>query len=268
MGLGASAVTVGAAKDAADRAMRMFTGLLRAGVDPQARVSKEWTVRDTAAHVAGLVSIYVQLAKGEASPITQFERLPEFNERFLGVPQQNVYDFADTIDRGMAELLEAVGRRDGDVIVRWHAGLRLPLSTALGLLAAEGYMHGYDVARTSRVGWEIPTGDAVTIFRGGLPFFPHVVDRDRARNLDGTVEVRLRGVPDGRWAFTFARGELQVHEPDDRPADWKMSAAPVGYLLAAYGRLSPVKAILTGQIVGWGRHPGLGMRFGQAFRSF
>ena len=268
MGLGTNTATVDAAEDAASRGLRKFTGLLRAGVDPQARVSREWTVRDVAAHVAGFLPIYVRMTRGEASPITQFEDLPEWNRRFLAVPQHNVYALADTIDRHMDELLDAVKSVDGDTTILWHAGLRLPFSTVLGLLAGEGYVHGYDVARTRRVRWAIPQEDAVTILLAGLPLFPHLVDPERAQDMDGTVDVRLRGVADGRWSFRFARGELHVEQPDGRPADWTLSTTPAGYLLAAYGRLSPLKAIATGQVLGWGRRPALGMRFGQAFRSF
>lgn len=268
MGLGTDTAAVGAAKEAAGRGVRKFTALLRAGVDPQARVSKEWTVRDTAAHIAGLLPLYAQMAEGEASPVAELEQLPEWNERFLAVKEQNVFELASVIDRAMGDLLDAVAGLDGDVTIRWHAGLELPISTVLGLLAAEGYVHGYDVARTRRDPWKIPAEDAVTVLKAALPLFPHIVDHDRARGMDGTIEIRLRGVPDGRWAFTFKGGELEVHQPDGRPADWKMSTAPVGYLLAAYGRLSPAKAMLTGQVAAWGRRPGLGLRFGQAFRSF
>lgn len=265
---GSGAAGVGPAKDAVDRAMRAFTGLLRAGVDPAARVSREWSVRDSAAHVAGFLPMYVAMAEGQPSPVPQLERLAEWNQRFLAVEEQSVYAFADAIDRGMADLLDAVDRRGGDVAIRWHGGLDLPLSAVLGLLAAEGYVHGYDVARTARARWVIPPEDATTIFRAVLPLFPSILDRPRAREMSGTVEVRLRGVAEGPWSFVFAAGELHIDSGEGRPADWVMSAAPTGFLLASYGRLSPLRATLTGRVLGWGRRPSLGLRFGQAFRSF
>ena len=268
MELGQPAVSLDAACGAADRAMRRFTGLLRAGVDPTAQGSKEWTVRDVAAHIAGFVPIYQQLAGGEPSPITSFDRLGEFNQRFLAVDEGSVYVFADLIDRGMAGLLDAVAGREGDPAVRWHAGLELPLSTVVGMIAGEGYVHGHDVARRARTHWVIPPEDATTIFHAAIPLFPFLVDRDRARDMSGSVELRLRGADDGRWVFSFANGELGVQRAHGDAADWTMSAKPAGYLLAAYGRLSPVKALLTGQVLGWGRRPGLGLRFGTAFRSF
>lgn len=268
MGPGQIAVTVDAAKGAADRAMRRFTGLLRAGVDPKAKVSDEWTVRDVAAHIAGFMPIYVDMARGRPSPIPTLDGLGRFNQRLLAVDEHNVYVFADTIDRGMADLLDAVGECDGDVTIGWHGRLQLPLSTMLGLVAGEGYVHGYDVARRTRSPWVIPPEDAVTMFRAALPLFPSILDRDHARDLLGTVEVRLRATEDGRWKFRFDAGDLTIERADGARADWTMSAAPAAYLLAAYGRLSPAKATLTGQIIGWGRRPSLGLRFGKAFRTF
>lgn len=268
MGLGTGEFGLDAAKEAADRGMRRFTGMLRAGVDSTARVSNEWTVRDAAAHVAGTLPLYVDMAGGKPSPVRAFEQLAAYNERFLSVEEHNVYAFADAIDRAMADLMDVLEHQRDDFPVTWHAGVVLPLSTVVGLLGGEGYLHGYDVARAARMSWEIPNEDAVTVIRAALPLFPHIVDPARARDLIGTVEVRLRGVEDGRWAFTFSAGGLTVEPADTRHADWTMSSAPVAYLLAAYGRLSPAKAMLTGQVVGWGRRPTLGLRFGKAFLSF
>jgi len=268
MGPGDTAVTVDAAQGAADRGMRRFTGLLRAGVDPTARVSKEWTVRDVAAHIAGFLPIYLGIVRGRASPIPSLDHLGQFNEGFLAVDEHNVYVFADTIDRGMADLIDAVAERAGDAAIGWHGGLQLPLSTLLGLVAGEGYVHGYDVARTARTHWLIPSEDAGTIFRAAVPLFPSIVDRESTRDMRGTVEVRLRGTEDGRWKFRFDGGDLTVERTDGQRADWTMSTTPAAYVLAAYGRLSPWKAVLTGQVMVWGRRPSFGMRFGKAFRAF
>lgn len=268
MGLGGTEVALGAAGQAADRAMRKFTGLLRAGVEPDAKVSPQWTVRDVAAHIAGALPLYVDMARGKPSPVTAFEQLGEFNRRFLAVDERSVYPFADSIDRSMADLVDALEQRGDDVPTRWHAGVVLPLSTVVGLLGGEGYVHGYDVARTARTSWDIPVEDAVAVVRAALPLFPHILDAERAREMDGTVEVRLRNVTDARWTFAFTRGSLTIQPADGHGADWTMSSAPIAYLLAAYGRLKPLKAMATGQVVGWGRRPVLGMKFPKAFRSF
>jgi hypothetical protein len=268
MEAGTSAVSVDDAAQAADRAMRRFTGLLRAGVDATAPATRDWSVRDVAAHVAGFFPVYVEMVRGRPSPVSKLEGIGEFNAVFLGVDEDNVYTFADIIDRQMAELLDAAERRGGDVPIEWHGGLTLPLSTILALAAGEGYVHGHDVARTGRVRWVIPPEDAAVVFRGALPLFPSIVDGERAGGMTGTVEVRLRGADDGRWQFAFDLGRLRIERADGRRADWVMSCAPAAFVLASYGRLSPLKATLTGQIVGWGRGPLTGLRFGQAFRSF
>lgn len=261
-----SAVALDIAGDTADRAMRRFTGLLRAGVDPGARATKDWTVRDIAAHIVGFLPLYVDMIGGSPSPVGSFDDLGEFNARYLDTEEQNLYHFADDIDRGMAALLQAVEQAGSDVAIRWHAGLTLPLSTILGLIAGEGYVHGYDIARATRVPWTVPADDAASIIKAALPLFPSLVDEQQARGLTASVEVRLRGADDGRWLFNFEGGRLAV-ERGGRRADWTMLSAPAAFLLASYSRMSPARAVLTGQAMGWGRRPDIGLRFNKLFRS-
>ncbi len=267
MQMGKSAVAVDVAGDAADRGMRRFTGLLRAGVNPRAKATKDWSVRDVAAHIAGFLALYIEMIGGARSPVPSLDRLGESNADYLAVEEQNLYNFADDIDRAMAALLKAADAAGSDVPVHWHGGLTLPLSTILGLIAGEGYVHGYDIARSARVPWTVPADDAVSIITAALPVFPALVDEERARGVTASVEVRLRGADDGRWAFNFNGGRLTIDRAVAGRPDWTMSSAPEAFLLASYGRMSPARAVLTGKVVAWGRRPDVGLRFNSLFKS-
>lgn len=86
---------------------------------------------------------------------------------------------------------------------------------------------------------------------------PGWVDRQRARGHTATYDLRLRGL--ARYTYRFHDGALRIDETR-RPGhvDVHISSDPVTALLLNYGRISTVRASLSGRTVAWGRRPWLG----------
>jgi hypothetical protein len=98
-----------------------------------------------------------------------------------------------------------------------------------------------------------------------------MVDRDKARRLTGTMEIRLRGGE--RVSLRWRDGALDVGEVaavgqalSDK-ADCVISAEPVAFLLQSYGRGSKWRPLLTGKVMAWGRKPMLALRMQTALRQ-
>jgi hypothetical protein len=117
-------------------------------------------------------------------------------------------------------------------LVGWHADLKLPVSTFLGL----------------------------------LPVLPYYVDPQRAAGLTATFDVRLRGDPAARAVFAFDRGRLAIQPPSGQRVDCRTSADPATHLLVTYGRCGPLAPALRGKISASGRRPWLGPRLPGLFR--
>lgn len=252
------------ARRTAGRALARFSALLRSGIDPDRAATPDWSVGDVAAHVAGFLPVYLDIVEGGGSPVASLDAVPAFNaETVARLTERDLGRLADRIDHDGAAVLAAAGT--DDVEVAWHGGAVVPRSAVLGAVAGEGYLHGLDVARASGRPWELPADDAATVFAALVPMLPHLVDPAAAAGLHAAYEVRLRRVPGGRWLFLVDDGALRVIPADGRRADWTVSATPAANLLTAYGRLSPLRAALTGQVAAWGRHPGLGRRLTTLF---
>jgi uncharacterized protein (TIGR03083 family) len=265
------AVTVDAISATARQAIGRFTALLRSGIDPDRQVTPEWTVRDVARHVAGTAPFYVEMVKGQPSPVHQLQGVGDFNAATLkGVDESDLGRLAEVIDGNFDEVIDAATARGRDVMVPWHGGLMLPLSTLIGAGAGEAMLHGWDVARAVGRPWDIPVDETVDVFHALLPLFPGIVDPDAARRFSAVFEIRLRDERAGRWLLAFDDGKLSVRRYSfaGERVDCVISAAPVAYMLSAYGRLSPVRAALTGQVMARGRRPWLGFRLNKMFVAF
>ncbi|MGH3845562.1 MAG: maleylpyruvate isomerase family mycothiol-dependent enzyme [Pseudonocardiaceae bacterium] len=245
---------VAAVEAAVDRLCRV----VRSAGNPEALAIGEWSVRDVAAHVAGGIPVHLSIIRGEGSTYRALDRIAESNAAALAeITERNCGVLADRIEAGMADLAAAARARPGDPQVAWHGGLPMPLSSELALLLGELLVHGYDIARASGQPWTIPPADAGLVFAGAVPVLPYLVNQAAAVGVCATFDVRLRGY--GCAAFVFEGGSLQVLPQPDGPVDCRLSADPVAFLLVMFGRSDPIRQVLTGKVVAWGRKPWLGL---------
>lgn len=256
-----------ASVSAGERALTALTDLLRSGVDPQAKVSPEWTVRDVACHIAGGLSDYGVIADGLGSPLVSLDQLSAWNDATIAaVETHDLATLADAIDAGSAALWAGMRETEGDPVVPWHAGVPLRLSVVAAMMIGEGYVHGRDVARACGRRWRIPEEDARTGLVAVLPVLSEFVDPEGAAGVRARIEVHLRGVSQ-RWLLEFDDGWLTVGDPDGRGVDCTISARAVPFLLVSYGRMSPLRSSLDLGVAAWGLRPWLAFRLPGMLRN-
>ena len=247
-------------------AASQVTALLRAVPHGNVPIPhSEWMVAEAAIHLVAGVEVYLGCARGEGSPVTDLDALPEVNARlFRDFPTREVQTLADLLDGAVAEFVAATTAASGDEAIPWHVGHALPLSAMTALLAGEMLLHGYDMARATRRPWTIAADHARCAHAGLAAVLPLAVDAEAARDAVAAYEIDVRGGP--RFVCRFDHGALRVEPAAAGAVDCRLSVEPVPYLLVAYGRCSPWPTILRGQMRAGGRKPWLAFRFQRLLR--
>ena len=243
-----------------------MSGLMRQVTDPARPAVGFWTIGETARHVAGSPEYFLGVARGDRVP----ERLDEVaagNARALAEdPERDPRILVTRYEQGIRELAGYAGTVTGDPMAEPFAGVRVPLSTVLAVELGETLVHGFDIARAAGLPWRIGTVHAIRTHEGYLPLLPFMLNSERAAGLRLRVELRVRGM--ARTLLTIENEALRVEAPSGQPADFRLSADPVAYLLLTWHRISPWLPMLRGQVVAWGRRPWLLPAFQSAFTAY
>ena len=113
------------------------------------------------------------------------------------------------------------------------------------------------------------SGDqARACFRGLFEVSRHFVNVNVARTCQGVIHIHRTGVDGGDHYTTTLSGDTaitSVGKPER--ADFHTRAEPQWLLKTSLGRSSSVIAVLTGQILGYGRDPLLGLRSQKLFHQ-
>lgn len=248
-----------------------FAALLRAaGPDIRRIAVGEWTVADTAAHVALVVDADTYVATGEGPPaVTEsFDgagsvrnaEIARMNERMLALePERDVVVLAERIDAGVEHLLDVTASADGASPVRWLAGIELTHTGLLAHLLEELYLHGFDIARASGQHWRVPPAYAALAFETVLVAV--------IRNAPRSMLARPNGARGPEFACEFRVGDaapvvfasdgsgLVVEEPGNRKIDVRVSGDAAALALVSFNRISPLGPVLRGKIRAFGPRP-------------
>jgi Mycothiol maleylpyruvate isomerase N-terminal domain len=258
------------ARAALSRVTPEFGSLLRGVERPTAPAVGDWTIGDTAAHVAVVADADAYLARGDAAPPAYLADLVE-RERTATIEDVAVLNrislerlterdprvLADRIEHQVTELLGADDRTGNEPVV-WLGGVELPLTSVLIHLLSELILHGFDIARAERRPWRIEPDDAIAVQRefllrflgspGADQFLPRVQGAK-----DVCAEFRVRGAPP--VVFRVRDGSLHVAEPGPTEVDVRVTCDPVAMLFVMYERIRPVLPLLRGQLRVGGRRP-------------
>ncbi|MFJ5776146.1 maleylpyruvate isomerase family mycothiol-dependent enzyme [Streptomyces sp. NPDC093094] len=255
------------------QAIRETAGAIAALLDGAADMSGpvpglDWTVGETAAHLAMANGLMADLAAGRERPYgdgtpqglaaANAQSLVEFPERgaepLAAMLVQQTDVFLDAVDQAFAEgeagrtLLTPLGPMDQDVLAAYL------LTHMLG--------HGYDLARGLRRPHMIDEA------RVGLclPFLKTAMPRIAvASTLTARYTLRIRGGM--AFGVTFTDGAVEVLPDPPERSDCTILTEPVVFLLIALGRLGPWQAMARGGVLAWGRKPWLAPRFPTLFNA-
>lgn len=263
--------------DARDRFEELITG-----VDPGAMATSDWTVMDTAAHVAvnaWLDTVIVQsgdppLPRGSLGEMVLATTVDNIHQ---GLNARMLRDYAErdpvAVLRKLRccvdDLLRLTATDDPARTVGWLGGSRPPLAGLVAHLTNELLVHGRDIARRTGRPWRMPEQDAARFFelfvveitRNGVG---NILDNDRPP-YPGRVAVEFRSAQTAPVTIVLESGKLSAEEPG-RDNDMRIYFKPTALSLVLFHRVGRVRAATTGGLRMWGRRPWLLMPFFQKVR--
>ncbi|WNG90686.1 maleylpyruvate isomerase N-terminal domain-containing protein [Mycobacterium sp. ITM-2016-00318] len=226
-----------------------------------------WTAAETAAHMVGDLRDYARaLTRHTGGYMTHANRPQQspsrlsaaVNARHLEeVPERDLGRLADLIDEAAAGYLAAVAVADERATIPTPNGLTITPPTMTTLLLGEQVVHGLDIARAARIGWQVDPHDALLITPGVLAIAPQYLRRS-AVGTRASFELRIRGAKNYRLAVD---GGTAVVTDAVQKSDCVITADPVAFLLLGYGRISQWSPIMRGKLRPGGRKPWLAMKF-------
>jgi uncharacterized protein (TIGR03083 family) len=260
-----AAAPVGALCDALQAASARAAESMRLVTDPRPTAIGVWSIGETANHLSGSAGYFLAAARELAEP-ERLEEADAAHARALAAdPERDPRILADRLERNEQALIAWARAVEGDPPVQPFAGVVLPLSGLLGIELGEVLVHGFDMARAAGLPWRIDPQHALLVHRAYGLLLPHLVDAERAAGLRLRLELRIRGAQP--QVIVIENGDLRVEPECGQRADCHLSVDPVTYLLLTWNRIGPLRPLLQGRLLLWGRRPWRMSAFKSAIRT-
>lgn len=248
-----------------------FTELVSSARDPKVVAVGNWSVAETAAHVATVAWMYTSLlpATGTPHPIPDLadrvrtaalDELGALNEFTLShLAERNPSSLGQRIRNDIDRILDATEELDPAKPVSWLGGTQLPVAGWCAHLLNELLIHGHDIARSTGARWEIAPQDGALAFE---LFLVSLLRRDTGKLLahepirQDRIAVQFRSRYTSPVVLTAHSGQITA-TPAARDVDVRVHFQPASLMLVLFGRLSRMRAALTGRVVVWGPRPWL-----------
>ena len=257
--------------------------LLKTVDDPDARAVGDWSVGDVAAHLVEVSVLNTLLATNAPPPpewaevyakavTASMDQVKDMNALALTVVRERAPEvLAVRLEEQVRQLLDGTATADGSEQVEWLGGTKVPLRAVLGHTLSEVFVHGNDVARSTRRSFPLEPSAASLIFWMFLnelfrsPDLPTFAGSRGSQIRPVSVELRLRA---GRWMTLVSTSEgVRVEDPTQASPDVRITADPAALWLVMSGRKSPVRAAMNGSVIVWGRRPWRLRRLMEAVRT-
>jgi uncharacterized protein (TIGR03083 family) len=240
--------------------------------DPATKVTAEWSVADTTAHLTTIGFLNTMLLGAAEIPFD----MPGLTEVMAGVTVEDVHGLNDQVmshftERDPARLTQALREhvdlmmavaqdRDPAETFSWLGGARLPLAGMFAHMVNELLIHGNDIASAVKAPWAMPPKDAALFFD---LFYVGLASGDSGRLLAESkrplkrrIAVEFRSGYTNPVTFVVRDGTL-TSEPIGPGADARVRFDPATLNMMMFGRISRLQAVLTGKLVITGRRPWL-----------
>lgn len=260
------------ARSAVEETGRRFATLVLS-CDPATMATADWTVAETAAHVAGIAWQYTSLVLGYDT-----ERpIDGVRDQLLGTTVDNIHAglnaailhnfperdpvaLAAILQSAIAKVLDLTATSDPTSTVTWLGGSALPLAGLLAHLTNEMLVHGRDIAQATGTPWPIPQEQAALFFdlfiveliRNGLGVLLDVAGPPRP----GRIAVGFRSAYTTPVTIVVTDGVVSAEEPGSS-VDVHLSFQPAALDLMLFHRVGRVRTALSGGVRAWGRRPWL-----------
>ncbi|MGH1491907.1 MAG: maleylpyruvate isomerase N-terminal domain-containing protein [Acidimicrobiales bacterium] len=232
-------------------ASRSFVDQLRLiDAGSQAVPNLDWDVRELAAHVVCLPAFYKSLNES-AEPMEMPAHFPDFSRSVRAhLDQHDLEALAGMLLVETESLLENLG---DEGTAPWMLYLNTTVEKVGAGYLGELLLHGQDLAPLSGATVAIEARHAHRWIAASMTLAPFFVDREVARKYPGVYHLRFRGGEE--YTMRIVDGVLSINPGRPPKPDGHMVADPVAYMLVSMGRMSQVRAGLTGKIVVYGRRP-------------
>lgn len=247
-----------------------FRSLLADGADPGAMATPDWTVADTAAHVAGIAVMYTTLITdggatlpipglAEAVEATTVDTVTDLNALVLRhFTERDPANLAALLDYACTQLLDATVDVPPETVVPWLGDSRVTVAGLFAHLVNEFLLHGHDMAAALRRDWPIPDQDAALYWE---LFFLGMLRHDYGALLTTNqwmpkrpVSVRFASDHTSTATIVVGDGRVRLGAPDER-CDVRVRFRPAGFNKLLFGRTGTLAAALRRDVVVSGARP-------------
>ncbi|XVS60848.1 maleylpyruvate isomerase N-terminal domain-containing protein [Actinosynnema sp. CA-299493] len=269
------------ARDALDGAAERFSRMLLACRAPERRAIGDWSVAQTAAHVATVARLNAGLIGGDLSPLDAPDLDRGWQEAGLGgfarlnaltldhFPERALDVVSNTLLEEVDLLLTRAKNVDPRELRPWLGSARLPAASHVAHQLNEILIHGLDIARALDVPWPISAHEAALTFDLFLmPMLGGESGRLLADGGDpGRVTLEFRSKHTTPVVLTAEDGRLRVEPADGRKIDARVTFDPATMMLTIFRRTRLARAVATGKVFAFGRRPWAAVGYLRGMRS-
>ena len=269
------------ARDALGDAAERFSRMLLDCRAPDRRTIGDWSVADTAAHVAVVGRLNAGLIGGDTAPLGVPDLDRGWQESSLGgfarlnalcldhFPDRALDVVANTLLEEVDLLLTRAKDVDPRELRPWLGGARLPAASHVAHQLNEILIHGLDIARALGVPWHIPARVAALTFD---LFLMPMLGGQSGRLLagggaPGRVAIEFRSKHTTPVVLTSDNGRLHVEPADGRRIDAQVRFDPATMMLTIFRRTRLARAVATGKLFAFGRRPWAAVSYLRGMRS-
>lgn len=228
----------------------------------------KWTVAETAVHVLSAVRYDTRCIRCEETPRLVDDVLAvgsaQNEELMAREPERDPRKVAGLLREAVDTFIQEAAARAPNDPAYFRTGFGTTVTTTICMLIGEFLIHGYDIATTMGVPWDLDRRAAELSVYGTAATMPLAANPATTAGVRALVQVRVRG--GASFAVRIDDGYVTT-EPAGARADLYTSVNPVTYLMLGFGRYSPLKAFATGGLFGWGRRPSLAFKLPTFFRT-